>query len=597
MSLKQKRILSGPSIAIMCIVGACLVYLFHTSWFRWGELVIDTFRELLLPSQIMQGKILYKDLFYPYGLFPPYFLAGIYSLFGVYIPTLAACGMAITILMCVLLYNISRFFLDEARSILVVLTFLFVFAFGFYVSSGIFNFILPYSFASTFFMLFTCAALYFFIKFIFKEDERYLAAWSGFLCLAFFSRIDMTIPVWAAFILLGCILIVKNKKAYFPKVLIYLISPVVISAAGYILFLAKNEAFSGFQDSIINCIKSNATNALTFTWAGLDRPFFNSALALKSFAYHFLALSIIGMVSYYILLVFREKNRSNLNIAMNIVATICIFIFTRSWFESGIQYRCMPLVLLTGSILFTIKAVKGSCFKKDISYAAVFVVSLAVMIRIFFNATPHQYGFYMLSLSLVCYYVFFLHNFKDFFSRYARVDREIFPIVIFLFLALLIVPDWEKSYSMYAQKNLKVETDKGTFFCWRGNRSIAFWSAVEYMQKTTLKDSTVAVFPEGAGINFFSGRKTPLKYHTFLPPDIDTVGEYKILSELSHSGVDYIIVLSRDTTEYGYPAFGVDYARNIYTWIREKYELIKQFGPLPYTSNEFGIAIFKRRNR
>ena len=152
---------------VICIVLGAFGYLLSVSWLKWGDIFLDTGRELWIPLQLMEGRVLYKDLFYEYGFFAPYFIALLYKLFGVTYLTAAGCGMGITLIVSLFLYKISRYYLNTVLSTFTVLTFLFVFAFGYYApSSNIFNFIIPYSFASTFFAMFTCMAFYFFIAFI-----------------------------------------------------------------------------------------------------------------------------------------------------------------------------------------------------------------------------------------------------------------------------------------------------------------------------------------------------------------------------------------------------------------------------------------------
>ena len=130
------------SIIIIIILLSSFIYLLSVSWLKWGHLFNDTPHELSFPQQILDGRILYKDLFHPHGLLSPYFIALLYKFFGVKILTLVWLGIAITTTLSFVLYKISRLFLGRPSAALVAITFLYLFAFGFYMpSSGIFNFI------------------------------------------------------------------------------------------------------------------------------------------------------------------------------------------------------------------------------------------------------------------------------------------------------------------------------------------------------------------------------------------------------------------------------------------------------------------------
>jgi len=192
----NKKLSSKTGIILWIMISVLFIYLLSLSWMKWGNLIIDSFRDINLPVDILRGKILYKDIVYPYGFLPPYLLSAFYFVFGVNILSAILLGIVITVAIIVFIYKISRFFLTQAQAALTVITFLFIFAFGFYASTGIFNFILPYSFASTLFSLFTTGALYFFIAFIFTENNKKLLLFSLFIFLSILSRPDMSIFVW-----------------------------------------------------------------------------------------------------------------------------------------------------------------------------------------------------------------------------------------------------------------------------------------------------------------------------------------------------------------------------------------------------------------
>ncbi|MBU1148422.1 MAG: hypothetical protein KKD11_08750, partial [Candidatus Omnitrophica bacterium] len=118
----------------------------------------------------------------------------------------------------------------------------------------------------------------------------------------------------------------------------------------------------------------------------------------------------------------------------------------------------------------------------------------------------------------------------------------------------------------------------------------------EFLGENTLKDESMVVFPEGVVLNFLSERENPLYYYSYLPVELikeDVVDE--VISGIEEEEVNYIVLTQRDTTEYGYKAFGKDYATEIMKYIRENYILYKQFGPFPFTTEEYGIALFKRK--
>src|SRR5689334_8255353 len=64
---------------VIVVVALVLAWL---TWARWGNFQADCGRELYVPAEILRGKLLYRDLWYPYGPLEPYTAAVLLGLFG-----------------------------------------------------------------------------------------------------------------------------------------------------------------------------------------------------------------------------------------------------------------------------------------------------------------------------------------------------------------------------------------------------------------------------------------------------------------------------------------------------------------------------------
>jgi hypothetical protein len=105
----------------------------------------------------------------------------------------------------------------------------------------------------------------------------------------------------------------------------------------------------------------------------------------------------------------------------------------------------------------------------------------------------------------------------------------------------------------------------------------------------------MVVFPEGIGINAVTQRSNPLRYYHFTPPALAYIGEERLISSFKNARIEYVLLVQRATDAYGPRAFGVDYAEKLNGWIKKHYKLIATFGPYPFTTPEFGTAIFRRK--
>ncbi len=603
--LKANRIFRiRPSFLVNIVIFASFAYLLSVTWLKCGDLIIDTSRELWVPYKILKGTVLYKDIFYLFGFFVPYFISFLYKFFSVNLYVLIGLGIATTILMSIVIYKICRFFMDEITSGLAVLNFLFVFAFGFYTYNNIFNFILPYSFSSTIFILFISFALYFFIKFILSEKEKYLFAWSIFLALAFFCRPEFSFLTWIGFALIAAIIIIKGKHKDFLKIILYILLPLVIALLGYLIFLWKHSAFAGFRESMIDTIKFEIFNsAVTQKRAGVDAILENSRLMVCSLLFHLVIISLLAVGSS--LISSYQLNKKRINICLGFIILLLAFAAAHTVFQTApsiftnIQYRCIPIILVIGISLFFIRAIRNPfSSQENLSLLTLFIISFLIIIRILLKTNPDNYGFYLLGMGMVCYFIFFMKIFKSFITKRIKGPKELFHILLIIFFIFLMVPYWQVSSRLYKSKNLKVIISRGEIICWPDSRTVTFWEAVGYLIKNTAKDDNVVVFPEGVSMNFFADRVNPLKYYHFLPFDIERIGEDKIVSQLIDRNVKYIIIDNRLTYEYGQPWFGVHYGKKISSWIYNNYSIVKEFGPRPFTgAKESGVVILQRNIR
>ena len=66
-----------PDAAARAAIVAVACTLFWLTWAHWGSIQIDSGKELYVPAQILRGKLLYRDLWYPYGPLEPYVAAAL----------------------------------------------------------------------------------------------------------------------------------------------------------------------------------------------------------------------------------------------------------------------------------------------------------------------------------------------------------------------------------------------------------------------------------------------------------------------------------------------------------------------------------------
>src|SRR5262245_32872347 len=78
------------------------------SWGTWPDVLVDFGRELYVPWQLAQGKVLYRDIAHFNGPLSSYVNALWFSLFGVSLRTIVLCNIAIIGLFLGLCYDVLR---------------------------------------------------------------------------------------------------------------------------------------------------------------------------------------------------------------------------------------------------------------------------------------------------------------------------------------------------------------------------------------------------------------------------------------------------------------------------------------------------------
>jgi hypothetical protein len=220
--------------------------------------------------------------------------------------------------------------------------------------------------------------------------------------------------------------------------------------------------------------------------------------------------------------------------------------------------------------------------------------------KMLLNARIFHYGFYLampativLAVVLVWLLPRWLHN--------GAGRGAIFRTVATLLLVEGIAVHVGISQGFYRMKTLEIGSNGDAILAlepaadWRGKAVIDVLRALE----TTPRSATVAVLPEGVMINYLSRRENPTPYITLMMPELLTFGEGVIQRRFEMAPPEYILLVHKDTTQYGVPYFGSD-PRNgqaIMEWIGRRYTPVEVIGRTPLRDGGYGIAILKASPR
>lgn len=186
-----------------------VILLFVLFYGQFGDIMVDSFREVYIPQQILEGKTLYKDIFVIYPPLAYLFNAFIMKIFGTSLNTLYFAGLFATCSIIFFTNKISEIFLNKIFSFGISL---FLIS-GLVLSPNVFNSFLPYSFGILYGVLFVLISLYYGL--IKKFPLMYL-----FYSLAILYKYE--------FVLLLPLLIYWSKLVNWKKNIMFFISPILL---------------------------------------------------------------------------------------------------------------------------------------------------------------------------------------------------------------------------------------------------------------------------------------------------------------------------------------------------------------------------------
>jgi len=476
--------------------------------------------------------------------------------------------------------------------------FLCVFGFGHAVANGGFTFVCPYAHEATHGFALGAGALLCALRLLDAPRPRWAAA-SGLLCgLAFLTKPEGFVAGMGASLLavllstLGSSL--RHRAALVAAFAGGLAAPPLAALALLAGAMPAAEAWRGTLGSWAYLGNQQLREIRYFAWSmGLDDPPSRlAALARAGARQAALLLPLLGMA-------WALRRRPG---AARVAAAACglamlvglaPFWRSRMWLEGA---RTLPLWAL--GVLATSAAVlwrhrNGERFRTAAARGALAVFALLLLPRIFLNARVYHYGFVLAApaaLLMVAALLEWIPRALDDAGASGRVFRAGAAALVAWAVAFHLA----ESQSRMSVKTVQVGRGPDRFLAdARGGYVNAFLAAA---RGRLAPGDTLAVLPEGAMINYLMRRRSSVPYLTMLPSDEAQFGEDELLGSLQRSPPSAVALVHRNTSEFGKPYFGTDYAQRTLAWVAAHYAPELTVGDPPLRpSSVFGIALLRRR--
>lgn len=512
-------------------------------------LYTDFGREAFYPLAILQGDVLYKDIFNIYGPFSYLFNAFLYQIFGANINTLYIAGIISSLLMLCFTYLICRFFSDKLTSSAIVLFIMQTIVF----SKFLMNFIQPYSFAVTYGICAMLISAFCYLKYTQTQKSIYTGFAAFFAGVAFVNKYEFFFyPV----LLFLFIIIFEKRKNLIRDITLFAL-PGGISF-GFLFMRGLNCAdLIDNSKLVLQCAQTNAYQYFTKNSMGFSVEGIITSL-----------LSIIFLITLFFVLKFISSKIKNY--AYYLILPLGLILFLSK--TQNFLFQGLPILLI---ILFCFNIKKTFSSKENLFiFLCAILFSLKSIIALII---PNGYGTYSLPLLLLALAVII-----QFWSSKTDVKKSIVIILCSAALAntfmnILLIKD--RTYEIKSPAGTIKNTQKA---------ADSYNKLINYVQHSTKPADKIIVLPETPLLNFLTNRKSDNYYNDFTPDRLEAYSEERIIKRYKQQPPEYFILIKIPQKPYGKRAFSEDYGTKVFNWISKNYTLEQTI------SDDIPILIFKK---
>jgi hypothetical protein len=596
-----QRAWAGPfALALLGVV------LCAWTWQTWPDVLVDFGVQLYVPWRLAAGEVLYRDIAHYTGPLSVYYNALFFRVFGASLRTVEFANLPVLIGIAVGIYYFALRLGGRLCAFICAAAFLTLFAFARPGLIGNYNYICPYEYEYTHGTLLGMGCILFLWRLL-RGKSPWNAAAAGFLCgLVFLTRAEFFVATLASSII-GLFLLHRTEPGVSHRVrnaaLMFagsaLIAPIA-SVALLSLAMSLPAALRGTLGMWPAMMGGRVTSLLFYRHAmGIEATAHNlGLLALWAFAY----LIALGGLAMWSLRVKRD-----VPVHAIAAAFASALLMSQPWSQHPLWlridystlFRPLPLVAAAATLVAVIKAMRSGHDAAKQQRASLLAMlggaSLMLLGKIILAAQIFHYGSLLAMPATILLIGILFGGLPPWIAL-----RGGKPIVFLSGAAVLLgfATAFYVSRTAAVLQLLNAQVGSATDEFRADNRGKYIGRAVDLIDQLVPPEKTVACFPEGIMINYLSRRRTSIPYVNFNPPDLLLFGESSMLDSLKHSPPDYILLVHKDTSEFGLARFGRDYGKEIYAWIVAHYQerpLNVDLGAEPLQGNQFGIRMWAPR--
>jgi len=557
----------GPSALILLAAGIALAL---WTWGSWGDVQVDWGREVYVAWRVSQGAALYRDVAYFTGPLSPWIDGLWFKIFGVGIWTLYVANLMLVVLDTALVYALVRRLADRFTATAAGLVFLVLFAFGRFAFLNDYNYIAPYSQEVAHALPLALGCL--------LVVARRPALAGGLFGLVFLTKPEYTLALAGA-VLLHFLLAHAGWKTWGRFAAAAFAAPFLAwtALAG---MLGAREGLLGVIGGWRYVFDGRISDLAFYQWVlGTDRAGDNLARMLATGAAEALLFASCWLCA-------RRLPRTQALVAWISGAALgpllvwLLPLGELDWLELA---RPWPLIAL-GFLLLA---------RKDGSRPLA-LFSLLLLAKMALNTRVQMYGFALALPATLLVALMLLETGP----RMVAARGGCFVLARALGCGVLCAFALGHLRVMGEYQRISVhEMGEGRDAFRVDTRGRVVAAVLRELQQKLKPGESFVVLPEGVMLNYLARVPAPTRYINYMPPELLMYGEAEMLAELRAAAPAAIVLLHKDTGEYGFRWFGRDYARRFGEWIGGGYEPGALLGEEPLREgSHYGARVFWRKD-
>lgn len=224
--------------------------------------------------------------------------------------------------------------------------------------------------------------------------------------------------------------------------------------------------------------------------------------------------------------------------------------------------------------------------------------SLPLLLKMGLNARVWHYGFVLAMPATICVVYYLTWFLPKALSRFG-VNVPLFRGTMLAFIGVGLLSLSVLSNRFYKVKTYPIGRGGDTIYTYDqkvDSRGPFLNDVISWLGTHSLPGSTLSVFPEGLMVNYQVRRPISARRHNITLMADGGIAEVDLVADFDRSPPDHIVVIHRDSREFGVRFWGqgYDYGAQMMEWIKKRYEPAYLAGAEPMKDERFGIRIWKR---